>query len=428
MDEFQDVNAVQYRIVRLLADKGKGLFVIGDPDQAVYGFRGASPSFFSQLAQDFPEISRVALETSYRSTDVILSAASSLMSAGAGSDARSLSGCRGEGARIRMISVPGETAEGIAVVREISRMVGGADMLQSHGQDGGGGESTARGFGDIGVLFRTGRQAEMLETCFLQEGLPYRVIGQRETLDAASVRSAVAFFRYVVEPDTGIRLLNALGLPGLGLGKRGLESASRALVDGTGDSAWTPSVRKARERLDEMAQRYRRKVETEAPADVIGAWADELDLQDEDLGRFVGSAVTSHSVKACLDRVLMGKDADVERTGGQTSVRQEAVTLMTMHAAKGLEFPVVFICGVEDGLIPFRDRGADLEEERRLFYVGLTRAKDEVVLMRARSRRRFGKRSSPEPSPFLDDLPQEALALEEAGAWRRPAADQLALW
>ena len=101
---------------------------------------------------------------------------------------------------------------------------------------------------------------------------------------------------------------------------------------------------------------------------------------------------------------------------------------MTMHAAKGLEFPVVFICGVEDGLIPFRDRGADLEEERRLFYVGLTRAKDEVVLTRARSRRHFGKRSSPESSPFLGDLPQEALAYEEAGARRRPAADQLSLW
>ena len=163
VDEFQDVNAVQYRLVTALAGAGSGLFVIGDPDQAIYGFRGASPTYFRMLREDFPAARTFVPERTYRSTRQIVDAAISVIGGG-----RQMNAVRGEGVAVRQVSVPGETAEGIAVVREISRMMGGADMLQADevgGQDSaaGGGD---RSLSDFAVLFRTGRQAEEIERCF----------------------------------------------------------------------------------------------------------------------------------------------------------------------------------------------------------------------------------------------------------------------
>ena len=198
VDEFQDVNAVQYRLVVLMAGAGEGLFAIGDPDQAIYGFRGASPAFFGSLLEDFPSARKVVLDTTYRSTPQIVQAASAVIAHNADREPVRLVAVRGDGPVVRLLSVPGETAEGIAVVREIGRMVGGADMLQSHGEGGrtrGDSEEEERSFSDFGVLFRTGRQADVLEECFVKEGLPYRIVGQKGFLEAEPVRRALAFFR-----------------------------------------------------------------------------------------------------------------------------------------------------------------------------------------------------------------------------------------
>ena len=185
VDEFQDVNAVQYALVQKLAGDGSGLFVIGDPDQAIYGFRGASAGYFAQLKADYPHANEVILQHTYRSTPQIISAASSLLRG------RSYVPVRENGPNLRALSTPGETGEGIAIVEEISRMVGGADLLQAN-------EEGKRSLDDFAVLFRTGRQADALETCFLQAGIPYRVVGQKSYLDAASVQHALSFFKCVL--------------------------------------------------------------------------------------------------------------------------------------------------------------------------------------------------------------------------------------
>ena len=425
VDEFQDVNAVQYRLVRLFAGDGQNLFVIGDPDQSIYGFRGAEPRYFGQLKTDFPAARYIPLKSNYRSSGSIVEAAAALLQ----QPSVPAAAHGGNGIPLRLISTPGEVAEGIAVVREISRMVGGADMVQSDRQPLA--AAPARSFGDFGVLVRTGRQAEVVEECFLQEGLPYRLAGQKSFLEAESVRAALAFSRYVLHPHAGLRLLHALELPVFHPGAAPL-SALRRQVGMVSPSELLRHLEgpaeKKRHLLDGAAASYRLVAESQGPAAFLRHWQKEYGPgEDADLEKLIRVAEGAPSLEQLLDTVLLGLEADYERSGPGT--HSEAVQLMTLHAAKGLEFPVVFICGVEDGLIPFRDKGADLEEERRLFYVGMTRAREEVVLLRTRHRVRYGKRLQLEASPFLQQIPAHLLR-EEQVEWtsRQERAEQLSLF
>jgi len=423
VDEFQDVNPVQYRLVQVLAGKGKGLFVIGDPDQAIYGFRGAEPRFFAQLRRDFSASRVFHLGTNYRSRSNIVEAAAAVIENAPEREEMRLKAAQGRGPQLRLLSVPGETAEGIAVVREIGRMVGGADMVQSDQE----GVSGTRSFGDFGVLFRTGRQAAVLEECFLQEGLPYRLIGQKGFLEAEAVRAALAFCRHVLDPEDGLRLVHALELEPFRPSRSALAEVRRRA--GAGDlRADLPAA--AAERVQVLglaAGRYRDL----APGDFFRQWREEHGpTDDQNLEHLIRVADEVPSLEQLLETVLLGKEADFEQAGGEGRTRAtEAVKLMTLHAAKGLEFPVVFICGVEDGLVPYRGRDADLGEERRLFYVGMTRAQEELVLLHARSRMRYGKRIQPEVSPFVREIPA-ALLLEERvePPRRREQTEQMSLF
>lgn len=425
VDEFQDVNAVQYRLVQLLAGRGQNLFVIGDPDQAIYGFRGAEPRYFGQLEADFSAARHIHLKYNYRSSGSIVKAASALLRR----PAAPASG-RGEGMPLRLISVPGEVAEGIAVVREIGRMVGGADMVQSDRQQAA--ASRARSFGDFGVLVRTGRQAEVVEECFLQEGLPYRLAGQKSFLEGGSVRAALAFSRYVLQPQAGLRLLHALEWPAFHPGAAALSALRRQLGVVSASELLRHlegPAEKKRRLLEAAAARFRQIAASRSAAEFLRRWQEEYSPDDDaDLERLIRIAENAPSLERLLDTVLLGLEADYERSSGPDA-RGEAVQLMTLHAAKGLEFPVVFICGVEDGLIPFRDREADLEEERRLFYVGMTRAREEVVLLKTRRRKHHGKTLQPEASPFLQQIPSHLLKKEQVEFTSRPdRAEQLSLF
>jgi len=428
VDEFQDVNPVQYQIVRKLGGDGSGLFVIGDPHQAIYGFRGASAALFECLLSDYPETATVRLDRTYRSTPEIAAAASAVISAGTGAG-RSLRSERESGAKVRHLVVSGETAEGIAVVREINRLVGGADMLQADGAGGrvrdieGGADWS---LGDFAVLFRTGRQADALEACFLEEGLPYRVVGQRGFLESEPVLAALRFFRFAFRPDRDLQFLDALALPQLGLGGETLRTLRRQCAAGALPDPLPPDVEEKVDLLVRHAERYRALSEEEEPGPLLDRWGTEFRVSESpEYSRFVELASRAESVDALLDSVLLGQDGDLERS--RRGPRTEAVTLMTLHAAKGLEFPVVFICGVEEGLVPLSDRDAELQEERRLFYVGLTRAKDEVLLLSARSRLRYGKRERPEVSRFVCDIPS-GLLCEANDRQERRVASQLALF
>ena len=444
VDEFQDVNAVQYRLVQLLAGDGRNTFVIGDPDQAIYGFRGADHRYFRQLTEDFPNARTIVLETNYRSTGTILKAAQAAIREHPDRIERTLKPTRPDGPRIRLLRPASELSEGIAVVHEIGRMVGGATMLEAHGQRRGctlGGTSEERSFSDFAVLSRTGRQADMLEECFLKEGIPYRVVGQRSFLEARPVRDTLTFLRFALRSEDDFRLLAALHLKAFHPGQAalveirwqaqkegvGLSAALRTLLS---ENALQPEATKRIRGLLETVARYQSCIKDEGPDQIIARWGKEHAYdEDETFARLLRIAGRFECILDFLEGLVLYQDGDYERPGG-VGMPSEAVTLMTLHAAKGSEFPVVFICGVEDGLIPYRERGADLDEERRLFYVGLTRAQDEAILLAAKRRTRYGRTLQPELSPFVEDIPSDLVEEEKIDVPRRrkPETKQLSLW
>jgi uncharacterized protein (TIGR00375 family) len=433
VDEFQDVNAVQYRLVKILAGDGRGLFVIGDPDQAIYGFRGADPAYFWQILQDFPHTRLFQLATNYRSTQTIVQAATAVIAHNRSRQPLQLRAMGTAGKPLRLYAAASELAEGIAVVREISRMVGGADMVQAdqHAERA----NHTRSFGDFGVLVRTGRQAEVLEQCFLQEGLPYRLLGQTSFLDARCVRQALAFGRYVLRPEDTLRLLQVLEGEAFSLTPMALAAVRRQVQQAAGSVALpalvaaVPAAAAQLQALTAAVERYRPLVAA-APLVFLQHWQEEYgDADNADFVRLLRLAEQAPSLGGLLDTILLGKEADYEYTSARGPMPVEAVKVMTMHAAKGLEFPIVFICGAEEGLLPIQASEASIEEERRLFYVGLTRAREEVVLWRARSRLHRGERLQPAPSPFVGELPAALLVEEQVDLPRQEKrTDQLSLF
>ncbi len=412
IDEFQDLNAAQYRLVLQLAGEGAGLMAIGDPDQAIYSFRGASPDHFVHLRDRFSDTRLFHLGANYRSQGHIVEAAAAVVGHNPGREAIELAAVRPGKERIRLIEVQSETAEGIAVVREIARMVGGTDMVQTDA----GAEGT-RSFADFAVLFRTGRQGQVLEECFRKEGLPYRLVGQKGFLQAPAVRAALAFARYAAISQEDVRRWQAL--EAMGVEPHILRQVRRGKL--------STAAQDKVEALEARIAEYRQWAAQEGAGTWVRRWQAEFgDPEDEDLEHLARVADAAGTLAQLLETVLLGAEADYEERGGPQG--PEAVALMTLHAAKGLEFPVVFICGVEDGLIPFRERDADLAEERRLFYVGMTRAEEELVLLRARSRQRYGERVQCALSPFVDEIPAQLLAREDAAMPRRREADQLSLF
>jgi len=406
VDEFQDVNLPQYKLVRLLAGDGKGLFVIGDPDQAIYGFRGADYRFFFRLKEDFPQARWVYLRTSYRCPEPILMAARHIISHNPDRFPVKLSAHRKEGPRIRLLRPSSELAEGIAVVREIGRMVGGATMLRAGGE-------TERSFGDFAVLFRTMHQVDVLEECFLKEGLPYRVVGGRGFLEEPSVRGALAFFRFLLDPQDPFRARMVLSEGPFSLPPAEREKASRRITEGD----WG-RLGRLREVLEEFEG-----MEDKPAQEAVKKWT-EIFGEDGHLLRLMRLAEGRGSLRDFLGMLPLYKDGDYERRG--EGARTEAVSLMTLHAAKGLEFPVVFVVGVEEGLLPHAE--GDPEEERRLFYVGMTRAKEELILSAAKSRILHGRRAELPPSRFLRELPEDLVVRETPGPRRRRTSSQLSLF
>ena len=426
VDEFQDVNAVQYELVRRLAGSGEGLFVIGDPDQAIYGFRGADPGFFTRLGEDFPAISVHRLDRNYRSDPGIAAASRAVIAGGRPGAIGAEAAGDGPVPCVRLLEAGSEQAEGIAVVHAVQELVGGTDMVATD-RASGVSEPGSYAFDDVAVLFRTGRQAALLEECFLTEGLPYSISGPKRFLEERGARDAVAFFRYALEPGRPLRMLEALRTGPFDAGAAALGRLSAAIASpeemeaavgglSTGAAAKVEALRRA-------AAGYARRSEDEPPDKVLRVWQKDLGVEATPaFEQLVGVAAGAASMEDLLDTLLLGREGDVTRRDGTPTA--QAVALMTMHAAKGLEFPVVIICGLEDGLVPLRDGGGatDLEEERRLLFVALTRARERLILTRARRRTLRGRLRSLPPSPFLTDLPPELCALEDAATPRRSAA------
>ncbi len=387
-DEFQDISPLQYRLVKAWNRKGRELFVIGDPDQSIYGFRGADAECFSRVKEDFPGLRMITLTENYRSTGKILRGALSAVFHNGGYN-RSLHSHKGEGAPVRIVEAPSKMGEAIFVAKEINRLIGGIDMLDAEIRRNRGEEGKTRSFRDIAILYRTHYQARLLEKTLSQEGIPYVVNGREDFLEAPLVRGTLSFFLSLVHTED-----------------EAYKKETVKLLWGSMDpsAAW---------KVYEMtAEKYTPKWKKTAPKKLLEEWAVDLNCQEEkNLKMLAGMAVLYRKLPEFLDALLMGGEGDLKRCNGKT-FSADAVQLMTLHGSKGLEFPVVLLYGAGKGELPLENEKypADIEEERRLFYVGMTRAREELILTYAN-----------EPSPFLEELEPGAVEREKTGKERKNA-------
>ena len=367
VDEFQDINPIQRRLIKIWHSFGQELFVIGDPDQSIYGFRGADAECFEKLAEDYPDLEVIGLKENYRSAPQILTAAETVMGR-----RESLHANCPDNVPVRVVQAASPLAEDIFIAKEIGHMAGGVGMLEAHREAWENGDRKVRGFGDIAVLYRTNHQAHLLEKCLKKEGIPYVVAWREEFLQADPVQGSICFFRYVQD------------------------EWDLAAAQECARLIWKlPWNTMTEELIRNTAEKLRPSWNKKKPRKFLEEWTAEMGLEeDQAMARFTGMTVFYRTMDEFLSALELGVESDLKRCGNKQYV-SEAVTLMTLHGSKGLEFPAVFICGAEKGLIPLESEKhpADRDEERRLFYVGMTRAKEELVIT-----------SSGELSEFLEEL------------------------
>jgi len=442
VDEYQDTNHAQYTLVRELAGETGELTVVGDSDQSIYAFRGATIRNILEFEHDYPNATTILLEQNYRSTQTILSAANAVISRNPGRQPKRLWTDSGDGAAIVVYVADNEHEEARFIAEEIDRLA----------------DSDGVRPGDVAIFYRANAQSRAMEEVLIRVGLPYKVVGGTRFYERREIKDAVAYLRAIANPDDDVNLRRILNVP-----KRGLGDRAEAMVAAYAERERI-SFGAALDRVDEVpgvATRSLNALRTFAdmmtdlralasngagPAEVLGAVLDrtgylaELRGSDDpqDASR-VENLAELHAVASefeqsepegdladFLERVSLVADsdqipsADVGTEDGDGSstpaVDQGVVTLMTLHTAKGLEFPVVFLTGMEDGTFPHMRSLADtdqLAEERRLAYVGLTRARERLYISRAAVRTAWGVPNEFPPSRFLDDLPEHLLD------WRR---------
>ncbi|RME99883.1 MAG: hypothetical protein D6768_14105, partial [Chloroflexi bacterium] len=414
VDEYQDVNRAQVRLLQLLAGPDTNLCAIGDPDQAIYGFRGADRRYFLQFQQDFPAAKSVRLSQNYRSTRNILDAAEQVIRGGDDTAPRGLWSNLSDPARLAVLRTATDAAEAETVVHEIERRVGGTSYfsLDSGRVDDDG--PTGRAFGDFAVLYRLNAQAQPLMEAFDRSGIPYQTIGRRPLAAHRDVKTVLAHLWLAASPDSLFYLARLLNTA-----KPLFDGGALAQIAARAQSAGVTATEAARQlaregvfspaqarRLDQIDSSLREVSTSGQVADIVEQTARRLfpnpdEAQAERLRQLAARAAPfGAKLRDFLETIALQRETDLY------DPRADRVTLMTLHAAKGLEFPVVFIVGCEEDLLPYRMPGKtfDLEEERRLFYVGMTRAQERLVLLHAGRRLLFGETRQNPPSRFLGDI------------------------
>ncbi len=414
VDEFQDINDTQYELVRAWSRAGSTLFVIGDPDQAIYGFRGASGRCFERLQADMPGLRQIRLEQNYRSAPQILQAAVPVIEQNPGGPRLLHANCP-PGPAVRLVQAADDFNEAVFIAKEIGAMTGGVDMLEAQKASH---EREVRAFSDIAVLCRTHRQLELVESCLRHDDVPCIVSGRESWLEDGSVRGFLAFFRWLLRPDDAAALETALRLvwqcPEDIIRQAQAACARQSRLDTAALRQAMPESGHAGQWLA-CAEKWLAPAEKEKPWKLAQGWEQEYGACDA-MDKLRHMAVFHSDMPALLDVLALGQEADICRAAGR-GWQAGAVRLMTLHGAKGLEFPAVFLAGVSEGTLPLEAKGrpADVEEERRLFYVGITRAKEELILT-----------TGPRPSAFLQSLPRTVA--RESAVRRIRQVEQLSLF
>ena len=425
VDEFQDTNRAQYELIRLLAAHGN-VCAVGDDDQSIYGWRGADVRNMRDFQEDFPGTKLVRLEENYRSTQIVLDAANGVIAENSGRIGKTLRTRRKGGELVTVLAAADERDEAEWIARELERRSAASDS----------------GYRDAAVLYRTNAQSRAFEEAFRRAGIPYRLVGATSFYDRREVKDLLAYLRLVANPADDEAFLRAIGIPRRGVGETSLS------VLGTQAAAWgkplletarvasavqelRPNVREAFQNFAAFIDGFTEGARQLPPAEVLEQIIRAIDYEAvlqaegpegaerwENVRELVASAANWSEVVVPeedddgtpLERFLA--EAALLSSHDTIEGADDGVTMMTLHTAKGLEWPVVVLAGLEDGLFPLA-RAAEqpdgIEEERRLCYVGLTRAKDKLYVTWARARRRGGELRPGAPSRFLRAIPPAAI-------------------
>jgi DNA helicase-2/ATP-dependent DNA helicase PcrA len=444
VDEFQDCNLPQYKLIRLLGfgtdERHEGLgnvCVVGDDDQMIYTWRGASTENVLRFERDFPHTKIIMLEQNYRSTQTILDAAQNVVQRNRLRKDKSLWTALGTGEKIILYQAFDEEEEGLFTAREIKRLQARGDIDK---------------LGDVAVMYRTNAQSRALEEQFLRANIPYKVIGSRKFYERKEIKDTLAYLRLLANPNDDLSMQRIINVPNRKIGPKTLGELQRwasemhiSLYDAIQQINVHPTLGKAAklalsgfgellvdfnnaieeltlpELLDRIAERSGYGPELREAPEGEERWSNVLELRRvaEDY-----SAIETHTaLELFLENVALVGGADTTQTGENGTIMKDehndAVTLITLHAAKGLEYPVVFIVGMDEGSLPHArsvDKPEQLEEERRLAYVGFTRAMRRLYLVRAYRRSYFGESQVTEPSRFLEDIPLHLVSNQGAAS------------
>ena len=437
VDEYQDINLAQYRLLRLLTGPESNLCVIGDPDQAIYGFRGADRGYFLRFEQDYPTAKTIYLRQNYRSSQMILNAASQVIDRSADERERQIWSDFIDQTKLEVYQAPTAAAEAEYVVHSIERMVGGTSYfsLDSGRVDD---DGAGRSFADFAVLYRLNALNRPLLEAFERSGIPFQTAGRAPFYAQKEVKTILAYLWFLHNPHSSPHLETILGAGQTGL--TALSSAAAQHQLSLGEALQRvdqlPALpAKSRQRLIDLAAFLARLKEAAGRQPVA-----EL-IERVQQYRTPGQAPTEAEQRLLRNArpfaARLGAFLETTMLENETDAydpRADRVSLMTLHAAKGLEFPVVFIIGCEENLLPYQlgGRETDREEERRLFYVGLTRAQQKLVLTQARTRFLFGQQYQPQPSPFVNDIEDALKEIRRPARPKsekeKPAAEQLKLF
>ena len=439
VDEYQDTNPTQFRLLRLLTERSQNLCVVGDDDQSIYAWRGADPSHILGFESHYKGARRITLEQNYRSTTSILEAANQVIRNNRARHPKSLWSERGHGTPPLEVILEDDRAEAEWVADEISRRAQG-------------GEGKAkRPWRDFAVLYRSNAQSRVFEEALRRLRVPYQIVGGMSFLDRKEVKDTLSYWRLVANPSDDASLRRVINWPARGLGKTSIETlGSHAFAAGTPLFEALGEAPRLLNRgaaaggalaLRELITELRRELEaTPLQSEALAAWGrrsfekigvrraleaepdlDPVRLQRQwenveelahALGQIRSAADLEHAPSgatglSALHEVLSRLTLAAQEEDDEDESPKDEVTLLTLHGAKGLEYPVVFLVGLEEGFLPHRrtiDEGKDFGEERRLCYVGITRAKDDLVFTRARNRIRYGKPVPRLRSRFLGEI------------------------
>jgi len=445
VDEFQDTNLIQYKLVRLLGGKHQNVCVVGDPDQSIYSWRFADIRNILSFEKDFPDARVIVLEQNYRSTKNILGAASAIISANKKRKQKDLWTDNTEGTPVFLVQTYNEQEEAQFVVNEILTLSGSNGIKP----------------GDCVVMYRTNAQSRAVEEAFMRYGLKYKLVGGTRFYQRREIKDSVAYLRVIQNPFDNISLSRIIRIPGRGIGAKTLSdltnwarennlslfAAIKAVSEGGGpgfgtkintalagfyrmlnDLAVEGQQLSLVKLMDTMLERSGYRDTIRGEEDGEERWENIQELRT--VAADYDDLPPGEGLAPFLEKVSLVADTD------EIENREDTVTLITLHQAKGLEFPVVFIVGMEEGLLPHRrsmeEGGDELEEERRLCYVGVTRAEQHVYLMHTVRRAIFGMSSESTPSRFLDDLPQHLVErkgiTQGEGQPGRSARERAKLW